>query len=176
MNTLEFTFKLFGIELNDDTITKYGNAFNLLSLSPSLYKHVASVSNGSENKKCFEAEAILRSLFYQGDPVFMFSGNECRLYIRYSKSGKHTFLNDNDADILTETLKFSVDGYNKIRDCTLGPQILYTIPVSVMLIPTNGNDPMEAVIGLVPVDILATQDKMEYEVVFNVYNMTLRTI
>ena len=176
MNIQEFTFKLFGIEFNDDTITKYGNAFNLLSLSPSLYKHVVSVSNGSENKKCFEVEAILRSLLSHGDSVFILNENECRLHIRYSKSGKHTFLNNNDADILTEILKFSVDGYNKIGDCILGLQILYTMPASVMLTPTNGDDPMDAVIGLVPVDILATQDKMEFEVVFNVYNMTLRTI
>lgn len=50
------------------------------------------------------------------------------------------------------------------------------MPASVMLMPTNGDDPMDAVIGLVPVVILATKDNMKYEVVFKVYNMTLRTI
>ena len=174
MNTLEFTFKLFGIGLNDDTITKYGNAFNLLSLSPRIYKH--SVSSGFGNDKIVKTETLVRSLFYHDDPVFMFNENECRLYIRYSKSDNCTFLDDNDADILTEILKFSVDEYNKIKDCTLGLPIMYAMPASVILTPTNGDDPMDAVIGLVPVDIFATKDNMKYEVVFKVYNMTLRTI
>ena len=114
MNTLEFTFKLFGIELNDDTIAKYGNAFNLLSLSPRIYQH--SVSSGLENDKIVKTEKLLRSLFYHGDPVFVFNGNECMLHIIYSKSDNCIFLDDNDADILTEILKFSVDEYNKIKD------------------------------------------------------------
>ena len=173
MDIRDFIFKINGIEPTQETIVKYGWAFNVCGLSIRLYKHM--MNSVTLNPKFHQmARVIIQQLFTNYGTYDEVSTGEWKLVVEYTDDDAPMKIDLGQLNILMDILKDSIDS-GGVSSCSEIAIIDQTIPVTTHLIPLNGDDITPIILGVLPTEVSGTiNDTIHLE--FKPYVLTMKPI